>query len=140
MPALRRKSCNLSSVYPRHVGKRAAAKAFAKLRPDLTLLDVLPEAFAARCVQGGPRLPRHSREPDRPAPETLSAPDQGGVVRLAWLAETRRIGPCTIEAYHLASRDDWLMFPYLRDGELVAAKYRKLPKSFRQDDEGEPCL
>jgi twinkle protein len=32
------------------------------------------------------------------------------------------------------------MFPFLRDGELIAAKYRKLPKSFRQDAECEPCL
>jgi twinkle protein len=32
------------------------------------------------------------------------------------------------------------MFPYLADGELLAAKYRKLPKLFRQDADCTPCL
>src|SRR5690606_20061682 len=56
------------------------------------------------------------------------------------LLDERKIAPETVKAYRLATRDGWLMFPYLRDGELVAAKYRKLPKSFRQDAECEPCL
>lgn len=34
------------SAYPRHVGKRAAAKAFAKLRPDEELLGVMLVALA----------------------------------------------------------------------------------------------
>ncbi|WP_426664076.1 toprim domain-containing protein [Rhodanobacter aciditrophus] len=80
-----------------------------------------------------------------PPQRRFQRPTRDGVVRLhsehaAWLTEARRIAPGTIEAYRLASRDGWLMFPYLRDGELVAAKYRKLPKSFRQDAECEPCL
>src|SRR3546814_20593208 len=57
-----------------------------------------------------------------------------------WLVNVRKIAPETVTAYKLATRDGWLMFPYLRDGELVAAKYRKLPKQFRQDAECEPAL
>lgn len=34
------------SAYPRHVGKRSAEKAFAKLRPDEALLDVMLAALA----------------------------------------------------------------------------------------------
>ncbi|MEW9570538.1 hypothetical protein ABQJ54_02100 [Rhodanobacter sp. Si-c] len=34
------------SAYPRHVGKRAAVKALAKLRPDVALLDVMLAALA----------------------------------------------------------------------------------------------
>lgn len=80
-----------------------------------------------------------------PPQKRFQRPSKEGVVRLhsehaTWLTEARRIAPSTIEAYRLASRNGWLMFPYLRDGELVAAKYRKLPKSFRQDAECEPSL
>ena len=80
-----------------------------------------------------------------PPQKRFNRPTKDGVVRLhsdhaAWLTEKRRIAPSTIETYRLASRDGWLMFPYLRDGELVAAKYRKLPKLFRQDADCEPCL
>src|SRR3546814_18502795 len=56
-----------------------------------------------------------------------------------WLVNVRKSAPETVTAYKLATRDGWLMFPYLRDGELVAAKYRKLPKQFRQDADCEPA-
>jgi twinkle protein len=80
-----------------------------------------------------------------PPTKRYSRPARDGVKRLAqehlaWLTDERRINLETIEAYRLATRDGWLMFPYLRDGELIAAKYRKLPKSFRQDADCEPCL
>ncbi|MBE1159632.1 toprim domain-containing protein [Dyella acidiphila] len=80
-----------------------------------------------------------------PPQKRFQRPTKEGVLRLhsehtAWLTATRRIASSTIDAYKLASRDGWLMFPYLRDGELIAAKYRKLPKSFRQDPDCEPCL
>src|SRR5690606_3421268 len=80
-----------------------------------------------------------------PPRRTFSRPTKEGVSALsaehrAWLEGERKIAPSAIQAYRLASRDGWLMFPYLRDGELVAAKYRKLPKQFRQDAGCEPCL
>jgi twinkle protein len=63
----------------------------------------------------------------------------------AWLTEVRMIAPATIAAYKLATkatgRGIALMFPYLRDGELLAAKYRGAPeKTFWTDAECEPCL
>nr|GAT44056.1 predicted protein [Mycena chlorophos] len=72
-------------------------------------------------------------------------PSKEGVLRLhsdhlAWLTTERRISLSAIEAYRLASRNGWIMFPSLREGELIAAKYRKLPKNFRQDSDCEPCL
>lgn len=58
-----------------------------------------------------------------------------------WLAEVRKIGPEAAKRFKLASRKGALMFPYLRDGELVAAKYRKVPaKEFFVDADCEPCL
>lgn len=80
-----------------------------------------------------------------PPRRSYSKPTRDGVAKLAddhraWLEGERKIAPDTIRAYRLASRDGWLMFPYLRDGELVAAKYRKLPKQFRQEADCEPCL
>lgn len=82
---------------------------------------------------------------DPPPRKAYDKPSRAGVTRLApeheaWLTGERKIAPATIAAYRLASRDGWLMFPYLRDGELIAAKYRKLPKEFRQDAGCEPAL
>lgn len=80
-----------------------------------------------------------------PPARRYSAPTKQGVSRLSdehrdWLENDRKIAPETVAAYRLASRDGWLMFPYLRGGELIAAKYRKLPKQFRQDADCQPCL
>lgn len=80
-----------------------------------------------------------------PPRKHYARPTKAGVHQLAdehrrWLVEERKIAPESIARYRLASRDGWLMFPYLRGGELVAAKYRKLPKSFRQDADCEPSL
>ena len=80
-----------------------------------------------------------------PPRRSYAKPTRDGVARLSdehrsWLEGERKISPESIAAYRLASRDGWLMFPYLRDGELVAAKYRRLPKSFRQDADCEPSL
>jgi len=80
-----------------------------------------------------------------PPTKRYSRPTKDGVKRiaadhLAWLTNERMIAPATVDAYRLASRDGWLMFPYLVDGELLAAKYRKLPKQFRQDADCTPCL
>src|SRR5690606_5075312 len=47
----------------------------------------------------------------------------------------------TVAKFKLASRKGALMFPYLRDGDLIAAKYRKVPaKEFYVDADCEPCL
>lgn len=80
-----------------------------------------------------------------PPAKRYSRPTKDGVHRvspehMAWFTETRKIAAATVQAYRIASRDGAIMFPYLRDGELIAAKYRKLPKSFRQDADCEPCL
>ena len=82
---------------------------------------------------------------DPPPRRTYSTPTRQGVSKLqadhlAWLTGERMISATTVAVYKLASRDGWLMFPYLRDGALIAAKYRKLPKEFRQDKDCEPCL
>ncbi|MCC8361605.1 toprim domain-containing protein [Lysobacter sp. A6] len=58
-----------------------------------------------------------------------------------WLSTVRKISPETAVRFKLASRKGALMFPYLRGGELVAAKYRKVPaKEFFVDADCEPCL
>lgn len=80
-----------------------------------------------------------------PPRRSFSRPTRDGVSALSedhrtWFTQERKIAPETVKAYRVASRDGWIMFPYLRDGELIAAKYRKLPKSFRQEAECEPCL
>lgn len=80
-----------------------------------------------------------------PPRKVYSKPTREGVQKLsaehrAWLETDRRISPEAIAAYRVATRDGAIMFPYLRDGELIGAKYRKLPKEFRQDAGCEPVL
>lgn len=76
----------------------------------------------------------------------FSRPSREGVQSLLpqhaqWLSEVRKITPATAARFKLASRKGALMFPYLRDGELIAAKYRKIPaKEFFVDADCEPAL
>ncbi|HUW51898.1 MAG TPA: toprim domain-containing protein, partial [Rhodanobacter sp.] len=84
---------------------------------------------------------------DRPEhrAKTYRRPDKSGVHRLntdhaAWLRDARKLPESSVEAYRLASRGDRLMFPYLRNDELVFAKYRKLPKQFSAEADCDPIL
>lgn len=72
-------------------------------------------------------------------------PDRDGVHALSgehtqWLYTVRNLPHESVLAYKLASRGDRLMFPFLRGGELVFAKYRKLPKQFSAEADCEPIL
>lgn len=55
---------------------------------------------------------------------------------------SRKITPEAIEAYKVAATDDEVLFPYLRDGELVNAKYRNIhdKKKMRIEAGCELCL
>lgn len=102
----------------------------------LSLRDACKEAMDYLGIQEDrldPPVKRYSR-PTKDGVKGL-APEH-----LAWLTNERKISEATIRAYRLATRDGWLMFPYLVEGELLAAKYRKLPKQFRQDKDCAPCL
>lgn len=85
---------------------------------------------------------------DNPQPPAKSwrKPTREGVSRLSvehaqWLSDERKLPPESVAVYRLASRGDRLMFPYLdQAGELVFAKYRKLPKQFSADADCEPIL
>jgi twinkle protein len=74
------------------------------------------------------------RKPDRDGVQVLSAE------HATWLRDVRKLPDGSVKAYRLASRGDRLMFPFLRDNELVFAKYRKLPKQFSAEADCEPIL
>lgn len=74
------------------------------------------------------------RKPDRDGVHAL------GAEHAAWLRDVRKLPDASLRAYRLASRGERLMFPFLRDNELVFAKYRKLPKQFSAEAECEPIL
>lgn len=87
------------------------------------------------------------RDDDRPSHHAKSyrKPDKAGVSAIngehtQWLHSVRNLPNASLVAYKLASRGDRLMFPYIRDGELVFAKYRKLPKFFSAEADCEPIL
>lgn len=78
-------------------------------------------------------------------PREYARPPRDGIKGLtethrAWLCDSRQLPADSVKAYRLASKGDEIMFPSLVDGELVAAKYRRLPKSFRVDANCEPVL
>ena len=62
-----------------------------------------------------------------------------------WLSD-RGIQEATIEAFKIAEqtrgKDTYAVFPYLRDGELINAKYRNIANKsdMRQETGAEPCL
>lgn len=104
----------------------------------LSLADTCREAAAFLGITDAVDRPLHH-------PRIYRRPDRDGVHRLsvehaAWLRDVRKIPEATADAYKLASRGERLMFPYLRDGELVFAKYRKLPKQFSAEGDCEPIL
>lgn len=84
------------------------------------------------------KLPEPRREYKRPSKDGVSAllPQHA-----QWLREVRKIPDDVQARFKLASKKGALMFPYLRGGELVFAKYRKVPaKEFFIDAECEPSL
>lgn len=85
------------------------------------------------------------RKPERPK-KSYSSPNRDGITKLPpqageWLSVTRKISEHTAKAFKLAFRNGALMFPYIRDGALISAKYRRIPsKEFYVDADCEPCL
>lgn len=98
-------------------------------------LGIVPAEFQAH------RPPRY-RKPEKPD----CVRPRGAVER--YLREERKLSREAIEAYRIAaSKDDaWIVFPYLRDGELVNVKYLKLERTpagkklMRLERDCEPCL
>lgn len=96
------------------------------------------------CKQVADYLGVREARVDNPRP-SYSRPSREGIKGLTeahrrWLCEERRLPEASIRAYKLASKGDEILFPSLVDGELVAAKYRRLPKTFRVDANCEPVL
>lgn len=96
------------------------------------------------CKQVADYLGVHEARVDNPRP-TYAKPAREGIKGLsakhqAWLTDERKLSAESIRAYRLASKGDEIVFPSLIDGELVAAKYRRLPKGFRVDANCEPVL
>ena len=77
---------------------------------------------------------KNYRKPDKDGVQVLSGEHQ------QWLYSVRSLPAASVAAYKLASRGDRLMFPFLRGGELIFAKYRKLPKTFSAEADCEPIL
>lgn len=82
---------------------------------------------------------------DNPRP-AYSKPSKEGVKglnqsHLLWLTDERGLSAESVRAYRLASKAADIVFPSIVDGELVAAKYRRVPdKTFRVDANCEPVL
>lgn len=97
------------------------------------------------CEQAGRYLGVASEPLEHPR-KVFSRPTRDGVHAvgeplLTWLKSVRKLTEASISAYKVASKNGALMFPYLRDGELVAAKYRSArEKKFWTDADCEPCL
>ena len=80
---------------------------------------------------------REWRKPPKPKCERVRETS----VAMAWL-KARGFTEQTVEDYRLAeTAEREIVFPYLRcDGSFANAKYRGLPKRFRQESGAEPCL
>ncbi len=94
--------------------------------------------FLGLAMDGEDSRPRREyRKPPKPRCARLRETS----VAMAWL-KARGFSEQTIEDYRLAETSEGeIVFPYLRcDGSFVNAKYRGVPKRFRQENGAEPCL
>lgn len=107
----------------------STAEAMREAKAYLGIRDTMPER---------PLRPAYKR-PERPA---VQAPKAGA---LEWLV-SRGLTAETIAAFKIAEQlragKTYAVLPYLRDGELVNAKYRNVAdkKDMRQAGGAEPCL
>lgn len=97
------------------------------------------------CKQVADYLGVREARVDNPRPVSYQRPAREGIKGLteahrAWLVDDRGLSLEAVKAYRIASKGDEIMFPSLVEGELVAAKYRRLPKGFRVDAGCEPVL
>lgn len=100
--------------------------------------------MAEACAQVRDYLGIREARVDNPRP-SYTRPPREGIKGLSdkhrdWLCGERKLSAESVKAYRIASKGDEVMFPSLVDGELVAAKYRRLPKGFRVDANCEPVL
>lgn len=84
--------------------------------------------------------PREFRRPERP--KCVVPKDESAVFTYL---KGRGLSEETIRAFRIGERSGEIVFPYLRDGELVFAKYLKLDrpngkKQVRAEADCEPCL
>lgn len=100
------------------------------LRDAKDHLGVRPQTFT-----GG------ERSYTRPEKPKVSKPKNA---ELEYLTAERKLSKGAIEAYRLASRDGEIVFPHIRDDELVAVKYMRTSgeksKKWRWEKGCEPCL
>lgn len=110
-----------------------------RITRNLTTAQALDEI---RQYLGAPRRPQMEsvrREYVRP-PRPRGAHRPADEV-MDWLRQ-RGLTQQTIEAYRVAADGEWVLLPYLRDGELVNIKRRSVrdKKKMRQEKDAEPCL
>lgn len=82
------------------------------------------------------------RSYSRPARPPCVVPTKPAAAKARmWLTEERKISDESIGAYKVAvQKGDTVVFPYLRDGELIHVKFRGLPKKFWSSADTEPSL
>lgn len=106
----------------------------------LSLADAITQAKEHLGIRDtkftGPEVKSY-RKPERPK---VSKPRD---TEMDYLAE-RKLDPRAIDAYKIAARSGELVFPHLRNGELVALKYMRLnadkANKWRWESGCEPCL
>lgn len=107
----------------------------------------LPEALEQARAWLGISRPQPYREPhqtfQRPSkPECVKPKD---AVRM-FLTEGRNIPEAAIDAYRVGEAGRWMVFPYLRDGELIMVKHECIDldadgkKQIRSSSNSEDCL
>lgn len=105
------------------------AEALTDAKRFLNVADTMPEKPAKKYTR--PQKPKHSSTPVSRVREWLTG---------------RGITDETIDAFRVReiqrNGSTWALFPYLRDGEFVNAKYRNPDdkKGMGQESDAEPCL
>jgi len=111
-----------------------------RLVRGISLPDAIREAKDYVGVRE-PRLEPHAARYLSPARPKVSKPK---LAVLQWLTQTRRLSAAAIAAYHVGANpaDTHVVFPFLRDGELINHKTRAIAdkRDMRTAKGAAPCL
>lgn len=107
-----------------------------------SLSEALKQARAYLGIQA-PTFEGHKKQTFRRPPKPNVGKPRDS--ELDYLTGERKLSAEAISAYKLAASGGEICFPYLRDGELIAAKYLKAErvngkKQMRMEKDCEPCL
>ena len=113
-------------------------------KESVTLLEAMKGVKAYLGIKDVKFQPDRKSNYTLPKKQEIAKPDRTSKV-FQYLTQERGLTSATLQAFNIGEEDDQIVFPYIRDGKLINAKYLKLDrpngkKEIRVEKNCEPCL